>query len=50
MDSIESVSFRNKIERLVQGNVALPGALILEYPTICAIVDFILEARKKVRG
>eukprot|EP00928_Gymnodinium_smaydae_P050156 TRINITY_DN3375_c0_g1_i1.p1 TRINITY_DN3375_c0_g1~~TRINITY_DN3375_c0_g1_i1.p1 ORF type:complete len:1803 (-),score=416.56 TRINITY_DN3375_c0_g1_i1:187-5595(-) len=43
MDSIESVDFRNQLERRLPG-IKLPGALILEYPTIRDLREFILRA------
>lgn len=44
MDSIESVDFRNQLESALPG-VKLPGALVLEYPTVGAIAGYLVCAR-----
>mmetsp|Transcript_72843 Transcript_72843/g.126442 ORF Transcript_72843/g.126442 Transcript_72843/m.126442 type:complete len:1630 (-) Transcript_72843:238-5127(-) len=47
MDSIESVDFRSQLERMLPG-VQLPGALVLEYPTIKDLSEYLLIARDKL--
>jgi len=44
MDSLESVDMRNQLEKALPG-IKLPGALVLEYPTVVAIARYLAQAR-----